>query len=300
MKILIIILIIIVAIVLFLFYGYISNFKYVVTHYEIESDELSTLSDNKPIIVMSDLHNSSFGEKNEKLIKKIDDISPKYILMVGDMVNNYSETNNQNARELVDYLCKKYNVIYSDGNHEQAFFGDEMGEFNEDKFNSFYSYLQSDKICDKVSNGNVFSHVVNSYIQIDNVRFYGLRIDREFYGRFERPDMKENYLNEMLGKSNSEYYNVLLAHNPLYFDNYASWGADLVVSGHVHGGLMRLPLIGGVISPQIKLFPKYTGGLYRINKKVMVLSRGLGTHTIRFRFFNPPELVVVHPVSRKR
>ena len=86
----------------------------------------------------------------------------------------------------------------------------------------------------------------------------------------------------------------------MYFDYYAKWGADLVLSGHVHGGLLRLPIIGGVISPQIKLFPKYTGGLYKLNKAVMIVSRGLGTHTIRFRFFNPPELVVVHPVNRKR
>lgn len=300
MKILIIIFIIIVAIALFLIYGYISNFKYVVTHYEVESDELCSLSNNQPFIVMTDLHNSSFGVNNEKLIKKIDSFSPKYILMAGDIVNNYSDTNNQNAKNIVDYLSSKYNVIYSDGNHEQAFFGDETGEFDEKKFTSFYSYLQSDTICDKVSNGNVFSHVVNSYIQIENVRFYGLRIDREFYGRFERPDMKEDYIEEKLGLCNKEYYNVLLAHNPLYFEKYAKWGADLVISGHIHGGLMRLPIIGGVISPQIKLFPKYTGGLYTINKKVMVLSRGLGTHTIRFRFFNPPELVVVHPVNRKR
>ena len=122
----------------------------------------------------------------------------------------------------------------------------------------------------------------------------------EFYGRFRQPDMSDEYISELLGDNNKECYNVLIAHNPMYFDYYERWGADLVISGHIHGGIMRLPYLGGVISPQIRLFPKYSGGLYTINKAKMILSRGLGTHTIRFRFFNPPELVVVNPINRER
>ena len=80
----------------------------------------------------------------------------------------------------------------------------------------------------------------------------------------------------------------------------AKYEYDIILSGHIHGGIMRLPYLGGVISPQIRLFPKYSGGLYTINKAKMILSRGLGTHTIRFRFFNPPELVVVNPINRER
>lgn len=67
---------------------------------------------------------------------------------------------------------------------------------------------------------------------------------------------------EALGAPKEGCCNVLLAHNPVYFDTYAAWGADLTLSGHLHGGIVRLPLLGGVISPQMKLFPDYTRGCY--------------------------------------
>ena len=66
---------------------------------------------------------------------------------------------------------------------------------------------------------------------------------------------------EALGAPKEGCCNVLLAHNPVYFDTYAAWGADLTLSGHLHGGIVRLPLLGGVISPQMKLFPDYTRSL---------------------------------------
>lgn len=67
----------------------------------------------------------------------------------------------------------------------------------------------------------------------------------------------------------------------------------MVVSGHVHGGIMRLPVFGGVLSPSLTLFPKYDGGRFSEGKSTMILSRGLGTHTIPLRVFNPGELVVI-------
>lgn len=85
----------------------------------------------------------------------------------------------------------------------------------------------------------------------------------------------------------------MIAHNPEYFPAYAEWGADLVLSGHVHGGLMRLPFLGGVIAPSMKLFPKYDGGVFEEHGSTMILSRGLGTHTLPIRIFNPGELVVI-------
>ena len=96
-----------------------------------------------------------------------------------------------------------------------------------------------------------------------------------------------------VGKSERDKYQVLIAHNPLYFPEYAEWGADMTVSGHVHGGIIRLPLLGGVISPAIALFPKYDGGKYMRGDKAMILSRGLGTHTIHVRFNNPGEVSVI-------
>ena len=106
--------------------------------------------------------------------------------------------------------------------------------------------------------------------------------------------MEENYLTEILGRRPEGLYTVLLAHNPDYFPRYAGWGADLTLSGHVHGGVARVPFWGkGVISPGYRLFPKYDGGIFREGQAVMVLSRGLGMHTIPIRLFNPGELWVI-------
>jgi predicted MPP superfamily phosphohydrolase len=85
----------------------------------------------------------------------------------------------------------------------------------------------------------------------------------------------------------------LLAHNPKYFKSYAAWGADLTLSGHIHGGIVQIPFLGGAVSPQVEFFPKYDAGLFHENDKAMILSRGLGTHTINVRINNTAELVSI-------
>ena len=126
-----------------------------------------------------------------------------------------------------------------------------------------------------------------------NLAVCGAQIDRRYYKRFGKYPMSEEYLPQILGEKRSDRFQILIAHNPDYFEEYAKWGADLVVSGHVHGGIMRLPVLGGVLSPNLTLFPKYDGGMFKLGDAVMVLSRGLGTHTIPLRIFNPGELVVI-------
>ncbi|MBR5943760.1 MAG: hypothetical protein IKZ94_02300, partial [Lachnospiraceae bacterium] len=126
-----------------------------------------------------------------------------------------------------------------------------------------------------------------------NVRIYGSEIEKRFYKRLEKTPMEPEYMDSILGEADEEYFNILLAHNPVYFEEYALWGADLTLAGHVHGGIMKLPIIGGVVSPMVTLFPKYDGGVFNEYGKTMLLSRGLGTHTIPIRVFNPGELNVI-------
>ena len=97
-----------------------------------------------------------------------------------------------------------------------------------------------------------------------------------------------------MGKKDSTNYQILLAHNPMYAETYLEWGADLILSGHLHGGIVRIPGLGGVVSPQFRLFPKYSGEHTEKNGKSVVVSKGLGTHTIKIRFLNPAEVVVLH------
>jgi uncharacterized protein len=95
------------------------------------------------------------------------------------------------------------------------------------------------------------------------------------------------------------YFQILIAHNPVYFKEYQKWGADLSISGHVHGGTIRLFNKLAFISPSFHLFPKYHGGLYEDNGCKMLVSRGLGMHTIPIRIFNPGDLLVLHLEAEK-
>ncbi|MCM1569376.1 MAG: hypothetical protein NC081_08015 [Roseburia sp.] len=106
--------------------------------------------------------------------------------------------------------------------------------------------------------------------------------------------MEADYLPGLLGQPSDGKYTILLAHKPDYFPQYAAWGANLTLAGHVHGGVVRVPFWGkGVLSPDIRLFPEYDGGIFRKGQAVMLVSRGLGYHTIPFRLFNPAELPVL-------
>ena len=88
-------------------------------------------------------------------------------------------------------------------------------------------------------------------------------------------------------------YHILLAHNPSYMEAYKEWGADLILSGHLHGGCVRLPGIGGVITPQAFLFPKYSGEMTVEGEQTIIVSKGLGTHTFNVRLFNPAEVITI-------
>ena len=135
----------------------------------------------------------------------------------------------------------------------------------------------------------------NNSVSFDDmgIKISASEIDRYYYKRFIVRKMEDDYIESLLGKCDKDYYNILLAHNPDYFKNYSNYGSDLILSGHLHGGIMKLPLIGGVISPRFRLFPKYSGGRYDENGSTIIVSRGLGSHTIPLRVFNPCELCVV-------
>lgn len=100
-------------------------------------------------------------------------------------------------------------------------------------------------------------------------------------------------IEKLIGEADENSFEILIAHNPVYAEEYAKWGADIILSGHLHGGIVRIPFWRGVVSPQISLFPKYSGGNYQIGDSNLIVSRGLGMHTIKIRLFNEAEVVVL-------
>ena len=248
-----------------------------------------TLSDKrirkrKRAVLLSDLHNKKYGRDNRELIEAIRKQKPDMILIAGDILTARPGRTPEPALQLLEALSKEFPIYYGNGNHEHRLklYPDTYGNMAEE----YAKGLKEIGI----------EPMVNTHVDLEDcgMVIYGAEIDKKYYKRFKTPEMTPGYLQETLGNPNAGRYTVLLAHNPEHFKVYAAWGADLVLSGHVHGGVARVPIWGkGVISPSLRLFPKYDGGIFRAEHSVMVLSRGLGMHTIPVRIFNPGELWVV-------
>ena len=189
------------------------------------------------------------------------------------------------AMSLMDELTKKYPVYCVNGNHEQRLkeFPDRYGEQYQkysDAIKSFGVHLLENS-CERLE------------INRMPITVWGYELPIEYYRRGRKAELLEMQITEVLGAPDENSFNILLAHNPVYFPTYAAWGADLTLAGHLHGGIIRIPGIGGVITPQVKLFPEYDRGFFERNGKYMAVSAGLGEHTVPIRIFNPPQLILL-------
>ena len=262
-----------------------------VKKYQIYSPKLPLSFDGFRFIFISDLHGKIYGKENSGLIHLIEKAKPDCILIGGDMVvggekrkynEGYSPISSESVYTSIDLLSelsKKYTIIHALGNHEE--------KLNIKLWEKYKTALSEFNV--KLLDNDVFNLNCENEESID---IYGLSLGKEFYPKFKRKQLSLNNMVDKLG-TKRENYSILMAHSPLYFDTYKRWGADLTLSGHLHGGIMRISLIGGVIGPDFFLFPKYSGGLYNENGKNMIVSCGAGTHTINLRIFNPPELTLV-------
>lgn len=256
-----------------------------IKHYNIQSTKIKNIKPRK-ILLLSDLHNCKYGKNNEKLLRAICEEAPDMILIAGDMLVGKQGVSTEVAKELVEKLPEICDTYYGNGNHEQR-----MKE-NVEKYNNAYedyhTYLQK--------KGVVFleNDKVEMMWEDCPVNVWGLEIPRKSYEKFCKVSIPDGFIEDTLGKANDNKYNILIAHNPLFVKDYIEWGADLIVSGHLHGGVARIPFWRGVISPQGGLFPKYSGEMKREGNTSIVVSKGIGIHTIPIRFFNPAEIVVLH------
>ena len=261
-------------------------FTFQITHYNIVSKKLNTLTEEKKIVFLTDLHNNSYGKNNEKLLASVREQNPDLILIGGDMMVGKPDASTKIAEDFVKKLTEICPVYYANGNHEQRMkiypekFGTKYQEYKTSVEQSGIEFLENEHI--------------DLMFETCPVQIHGLEIPREGYKKFRKTFVSLEQIEERIGKADSSKYQILLAHNPIYADTYLEWGADLILSGHLHGGIVRLPGLGGVITPQFRLFPKYSGELTEKEGKSVVVSKGLGTHTVKIRFLNPAEMIVLH------
>lgn len=248
-----------------------------VSEYLVASDKIPAAFDGFRVVQLSDLHGRGFGKNGSRLLAKIDAVRPDIIAITGDFADEREQDFTPLFR-LAEALCSRYPVCFVCGNHEQKLPAPLRRSFVGGLRARGVRILDNDSIC--LSRGG------------KSIALHGVRLPLRYYrygGKRRPPVFTEKTMERLAGPCES-CFTVLLAHNPLFFETYAAWGADLTLCGHVHGGLFRLPHSVGLLSPERKFFPRYSAGIYRIGERCMEVSRGLGLYP---RFNNLPEIVLL-------
>lgn len=233
------------------------------------------------MVLISDLHDHQFGKNNEKLSEKVREQSPDLIIIDGDMINADSE-NADTAVEVVRALKEIAPVYYSYGNHEYAYM--EAGH--------------TDLQAELEEAGAVVLNYQNMDIEIKGnpIRLGGL-YEFGFETGMQSEEENQRALSYLEKYVDTDRYLIMCAHRPDSFDPWDTaddWGIDLVLSGHLHGGQVIIPGIGGLYSQLEGFFPQYDYGQYKLGDSDMIITRGLGSNPkILPRFNNLPEIAVV-------
>ena len=227
------------------------------------------------LVVLGDLHSAFFGEKNEELLAAVRAQEPEYIFLVGDLVDAFRDIPEGYAGETAAGLAAIAPTYYVTGNHEWA-----VGDVPELKKN-----LEDQGV-------TVLS---NQFVTLerrgDTILLAGID-DPNGYADQKTPEALAEEVRAAWPYTDPFW--ILLAHRNDHFPNqYSLLGADLVVSGHGHGGVIRLPFTDGLVSTDRTFFPSYTAGLYAKNGSTLFVTRGLGNTGFSFRLFNRPEVAVV-------
>lgn len=228
------------------------------------------------IVQISDLHDAQIGENNEKLIAMTAETEPDCIVLTGDFVDS-SRFHPERSLSVAESLVKIAPVYYVSGNHE-AILPDEDYQALTDGLRALGVCVLEDESAELTRDGQSIR-----LIGLTDIGFHPGTLE-------EKKDALRTALSALLPE---DEFSVTLAHRPELMDVYTECGAPLVLSGHAHGGQIRLPGIGGLIAPGQGLFPKYTEGKYEENGTTLVVSRGIGNSVLPLRVNDRPQIVVV-------
>ena len=240
------------------------------TLYKLEVPGLPQAFSGFRIVQISDLHGEEFGENSERLIKHVRAQSPDIIALTGDIAD--FSTDMSVLERLIPQLVEIAPVFYVSGNHEWG--------------SRTISKLES------ILTGNGATYLKNEYIPLEKD---GSRIiicgveDPNSWSDIKHPDelideLRANYPDDVV---------LLLGHRNYWVTEYPDLDVSVILCGHAHGGIVRIPFVGGLLDTTHRLFPKYAAGIYESGNYQMVVSRGLSDSISVPRFLNTPELVTV-------
>lgn len=253
--------------VILIFFWYQNN-HIVIDVYDYKSSKISGNTEKFSIVQISDLHNACFGKNNKNLVDDIESLEPDIIVITGDIVDS-NHTDIGVAIDFVRQMTERYPVYYVTGNHEYWLDEEQRRELFTGMKDAGAVILNNEKITIDLGT--------------DSITLIGL----------DDNSLRDATLNSIMETCDKNEVMVVLAHEPQYLDKYCDAGADLVLTGHAHGGQMILPFIGPLIAPDQGFFPTYTAGQFQKESTTMYISRGLGNSVIPVRLFNYPEIVCV-------
>lgn len=256
-----------------------SSHALTITHYTLSSTTISSLR----IVQLTDLHNSEFGEDNARLVSTVRDQSPDLILLTGDLLNS-DEQRTDIATNLIAQLCEIAPVYFSNGNHEIEYeerYGVDIDEL----------YREAGAVVLEKEYQDIT--VKNQKIRLGGI--YGYCLPGKYLETGEANPEETEFLEAF---QDTDLPKILMCHMPVCWminGSLDDWDVDYVFAGHLHGGEVILPFVGGLYGPDLGWFPGKLEGLYSSENggKTLVLSRGLGTNESIPRFNNIPEVMVV-------
>lgn len=250
-----------------------SNTSLQVQRFTFTSPRLPEGFDGCVAVQLSDLHGARFGADNQELLDQVRAAGPDYIFLTGDLLDQYRKTPHSYAAQLGGALSEIAPTYFVTGNHEWAL-PDVPG---------LKAELEAAGV----------TVLTNQFVPLERngsqILLAGID-DPNGFADQKSPEVLAQEVRDSIGDS----FWILLAHrNNLFEKHYSLLGADLVISGHGHGGLIRLPFTDGLVSAERSLFPSYTAGFYSANGGQVFVSRGLGNSGPTLRLFNRPQLVVL-------
>lgn len=280
-----ILLMLLIFILLIIIYDILYSSKKVdITKYTIANEKIPQEFNDFKILQLSDFHSSGYKDTTDIIISKVKEINPDMIVMTGDMVS-WEIENIEEFEKLINSLSGLCPIYYTNGNHEQ------LSEILRPK--------KYENLLDKLESLDII-FLRDNYIEItkdgQSINLYEIDIplDNATGLHASRWQLESDYVETTLPQADYSKFNILLAHNPLFIKQYSKWGADLVLSGHMHGGIIRIPIINvGIASPEKGVFPKYDAGKFKKGNTTMIVNRGIGTSSIGLRIFNNPEISII-------
>ncbi len=241
-----------------------------ISRYEVKSQKLPESFDGFKIVQLSDLHGAEFGEDGMGLVEKVKELEPDMIALTGDFVTDEGDL--AAVEKLAARLVKLCPVYFISGNHE---FGSGLA-------------IKVRNILERAG----VKYLSNEYLTInrgdDEILLGGVE-DPLAYADMLSPDELAQKMNDAA----PDAFKILLGHRNYWMTEYPEMPVDLIFCGHAHGGLIRIPGVGGLIGTDRRLFPDFDAGQFNNGRYTLIVSRGLGNSVPIPRIFNRPEIVCV-------